>query len=356
MSLSKKDSLRIRLVRKLLRWSAHSETLSGRNFTTLHKRPKRNDQIGTWPEPDFQTSGCALVMQGPLAHQDDFTLETLRLYRRHMPDAELILSTWKDEDQSTLAQIADLGVTIVKNDKPDVPGLSNMNMQIVSAKAGMKHAVASGAKWIMKTRTDQRFYEPNLFPFLIGLVESLPLKIEGKQNRRIVGLGQGSLKFVPYHVTDQTLFGEARDMLAYWSPPLQGSDAAERWKETRKQVYIGYNIGDLIRETVPECYLASNFLVQMGHSPAWTVPDSWSVYRDRFCFVDYGTSDFYWIKGQSHTLSEYNKTYEHISNRQEMSFLEWHLMYSAQLKAESGERYDDVLKSRFTGLVTPPSQ
>lgn len=355
MNPGRKDSLRSRLLRRLLNWSVDQENRHGAAFTTYHKRPKRFDRIGTWPEPDCRAEACAIVMQGPIAKEDDFTLDTLRLYRRNMPEAMLILSTWQDEDPDALAKVADLGVTILRNDKPSFPGLSNMNMQIVSAGAGVRYAADKGARWVMKTRTDQRLYEPNLLPFLIGLAQSFPVTASGKQNQRIIGLGQGSLKFVPYHVTDQTLFGDTQDMLAYWTPPLQGKDVADRWTETREQIYLGYSIGKLCRETVPECYLASHFLTRMGHQPDWTVQDSWAAYRDRFCFADYGTTDFYWVKSQTSTRAELIKSYAHISNRQEMSFLEWMLLHSRQLPVESGNRYSEVLDDRFLGVLKQQS-
>ncbi|MFD1195073.1 WavE lipopolysaccharide synthesis family protein [Seohaeicola saemankumensis] len=292
-------------------------------------------------------------MQGPIAKEDDFTLNTLRLYRRNMPDAELILSTWSDEDANALAKVADLGVTVLKNDKPAFAGMSNMNMQIVSAGAGVRHAVQKGAQWVMKTRTDQRLYEPNLLSFLIGMQQSFPVAVSGKQNHRIIGLGQGSLKFVPYHVTDQSLFGNAQDMLAYWTPPLQGAEVSERWTEARDQIYRKYSIGQLCRETVPECYLASHFLTRMGHQPDWTIQDSWTAYRDRFCFADYGTTDFYWVKSQTWTRAELIKTYAHVSNRQEMSFLEWMLLHSRQLPVESASRYNEILEDVFLGVLRP---
>jgi hypothetical protein len=356
MSLPPKDSLRSRLANRLLRWVANTENTGGDYFTTFHRRPKRLGQIGTWPEPDCTSAGCAIVMQGPVATQDDFTLETLRLYRRNMPQAQLILSTWKDENAAILARIADLGVQVVQSDKPAVPGLFNINMQIVSAGAGVRHAVAKGASWIMKTRTDQRLYEPNVIPFLIGLADTFPITGPDlgatPQSKRIIGVGHGSLKFAPYHLTDQTVFGTAQDMLAYWTPPLQDSDLVKRWPSDREQVYLSNAIGALSIEAVAESYLASHFLMRMGRKLDWTIEDSWRAYRDHFCVADYGTTDFYWVKAQTYTRREMNKTYDHITNRQELSFLEWILLHSGQLPTDSAQRYAPVLEKTFIDNVS----
>ena len=351
MNVSLKDKLRTRLIWRLLRWSADCENAGGSYYTTFHQRPKQSDQIGTWPEPDCAVEGCAIVMQGPIAKDDDFTLETLRLYRRNMPNAILILSTWKDEDQAQLAQVAAFGVIVVQSDKPSVPGLFNLNMQLVSAGAGVRKAVDAGARWILKTRTDQRLYEPNALPFLIGMAETFPIVIPSEQRYRIIGVGHGSLKFAPYHVTDQTVFGNALDMLAYWTPQLQDADVAKRWTGDREYIYCNNSIGSLCRETVAESYLASRFLIRMDRKLDWTIQDSWAAYRDHFCFVDYITTDFYWEKCQTYTCAEFNKTYKNVSNRQEMGFLEWMLIYSGKLHPNSGARYNKVLDDSFLGIV-----
>src|SRR5690606_10707679 len=125
-----------------------------RSFMTVHHRPRTADEIGTWSEPAIGRSRSAVVMQGPIYTPDDFTLETLRLYARTMPGTQLILSTWDDTDAALLAPIRDLGVTVVLNEKPAFAGSFNVNMQIASASSGVRRAVADGAEWVMKTRTD----------------------------------------------------------------------------------------------------------------------------------------------------------------------------------------------------------
>ncbi len=353
-TISIKDRLRTRVIRKLLRWGMDSENRNGKSFITSHYRPKQFERIRTWPEPDCSTDGCAIVMQGPIATRDDFTLNTLRLYQRNMPGATLILSTWAEEDSEQLKKIADLGVTLVINEKPACPGLSNINMQIVSSGAGVRQGMAAGARWILKTRTDQRLYDANVLPFLIGVSQVFSVGGGTAQRKRIIGVGQGSLKFAPYHVTDQTLFGDAIDMLAYWSPPLQDAEVMARWPDSRQSTYLNNSIGDLCREPTAESYLASHFLARMGRVQDWSLIDSWASYRDHFCFVDHGTTDFYWVKVQTDTLREFTRTYENISNRQEMGFLEWMLLYSSQLSPESAARYQYVLQERFTGSLNPP--
>lgn len=349
-----KPPLRTRILRRIQRWITTKENTGGDCYTTLHRRPARAAQIGTWPEPGLTPPRAAVVMQGPPYMQDDFTLETLRLYSRNMPGCNLILSTWDDTDPKFIAAAQDIGVTVVLNCKPDVPGPVNVNMQLVTAGAGVKRAVADGAEWILKTRTDQRLYDPNVLPFLVALAQTFPIQVETTQRYRIVGVGHGSLKYAPYHVTDQTVFGHAEDMLAYWSPPLRASLALTDASMDRQAFYISASIEENCRLCAAESYIASQFLQLMGRKLDWTLTDSWAAYRDHFVFADYRTTDFFWVKSQLYTQSETNLVYAGVSNRHEMAFSDWLLLHSGKLHPGDAAKHEGVLNQPFRMMVPPP--
>ena len=318
-------------------------------FTTYHERPKFARRLGTWGESATAREPMAVAMQGPVATQDDFTLETLKIYRAHMPECRLILSTWNDTPEAILAPMADLGVEIVLSEKPAHPGLQNVNMQIVSASNGVRRAIEGGAEWILKTRTDQRLYDPNVMSFLIGTAKAFPVAGPA-QKHRIVGVGHGSLKFAPYHVTDQTVFGHAEDMLVYWTPPLR-EDLPGSLPKGIATIYATVPVGKLCRHGAPESYFASEFLKRRGWTPVWTLEDTWAAYRDRFCFVDPAATDFFWVKAQTHSLREQSFRYDIVSNRHEMGFRDWMLLYSRQLGVEAARDYEVALDATF--MVDP---
>lgn len=340
------EALKAKVARRLFDRAIRYANRWSNDFTTLHQRPKSTRRIGTWREPALPDERAAIVMQGPIAAEDDFTLETLKLYRQHMPEGRLILSTWNDTPEAALAPIAALGVEIVLSEKPAYPGLFNVNMQITSAGNGVRRAVEGGAEWVLKTRTDQRLYAPDVMSFLVATARTFPVTGGGPQRHRIVGIGLGSLKFAPYHVTDQTVFGHAEDMLVYWTPPHRGRPP-ESWPTSPSDIYARTPVGDLCRHAAPEAYFASEFLRRRGWQVAWTIEDTWAAYRDRFCFVDVGATDLYWVKSQTYSLAELLTRYEIVSNRHEMGFRDWMLLYSGQLKAERGRAYEDVVDLRF---------
>lgn len=342
---AEQDTRRTRWLRRLMRESVRLYKNRSEYFATCHERAKYAEMVNTWADVD--ESGVAIVMQGPVWKQDDFTVATLALYRKLYPGCVLIVATWNDTPQEDLALLQEQGVELVLLDKPIDPGHSNVNMQIVSAYQGVLKAKELGVEWIIKTRTDQRLYNPNALSYLIATARTFPVADPSLQRHRIVGIGQGSLKYVPYHVTDQTLFGHADDMLEYWSTPLRPSSSFDAAGRSLAELWPTLSIRDLQKGVVAESYITSEYLKRLGRPIDWTIEDSWQAYRDHFCFVDYAASDFYWVKGQDYTLSEYMYRYDTISNRKEMNFSEWLLLYSGQLPAELARGYEQTLADGF---------
>lgn len=354
MSGPRRRRLADRIFDRLLIRAVDWQNRRGQSFLTLHRRPRFAAEIGTFPEPGIAPAPVAVVMQGPLHDADDFTLETLRLYARQIPGAHLILSTWEDTDPARLAPIRDLGVTVLLNRKPAYAGLFNVNMQITTAAAGVRRAVDDGAQWVMKTRTDQRLHAPDLLPFLVRLAQTFPVAGGTVQRARIIGLGLGTLKYAPYHVTDQTVFGAAEDMLLYWTPPLREDRPRGGWPQDSHGIFTTVPIGELCRHAAPESYFASIFLERLGRRLDWTIADTWAAFRDHFCFVDPATSDFFWVKGQTHSQREHALTYHALTSRTELGFRDWLLLHSGALGPKDAGRYESVLLDRFGGKVPGP--
>lgn len=351
MKVRGKGPLVDRIARRFFHWAVDRENTRGRSFMTVHHRPRTANEIGTWSEPAISGSRSAVVLQGPIYAPDNFTLETLRLYARTMPGTQLILSTWDDTDAALLAPIRDLGVTVVLNEKPAFAGPFNVNMQIASASSGVRRAVADGAEWVMKTRTDQRLYAPDAINFLIALAQAFPVGGSTAQKHRIIGVGLGSLKFAPHHVTDQTLFGAADDMLAYWTPPLRQPDEANAVSGDAAVLFENETVGDLCRTAAAESYLTSQFLLRLGRPVEWTLVDTWAAYRDHFCFADMSATDFYWVKGQTYSQREHTFVYDKMSNRAEMTFRDWLLLYRGHYLPADAKRYERVLQTRYNEAV-----
>ena len=105
----------------------------------------------------------AIILQGPVCHRKNFTIETIRRYRGLYPDIKIYLSTWENETVDFDPEKE--GFTLVRNPLPADPGPGNINFQILSTRYGLKAARRDGCRWAMKTRTDIRFTLAHLKQF-----------------------------------------------------------------------------------------------------------------------------------------------------------------------------------------------
>ncbi len=312
-------------------------------FVTHHSRPLYARDVGTWTDPVQCQSAFAVVMQGPVMTANEFTLETLRIYAHHFPSAKMILSTWTDTTPEVVENIRSFGIDVVLSEKPADPGNLNINLQITSASAGIRRAAECGADWVLKTRTDQRLYAPNLAEFLVGMAKAFPVCPNFRQRHRIVSLGRGTWKFGLYHLSDQTVFGHIDDMVLYWTPPLRPSGLPEDWKES---------IINIARHLAPESYFATQFLAKVGREVLWTLPDSWDIFADHFCVVDPGVTDFFWPK-YTKTM-EYDRRYDCIDTHCELDFREWLILYTARMNKRFNPEWNLALQEKLRVPVCPP--
>ena len=238
------------------------------------------------------TGRFAIVIQGPNIFDDDFTIETIKLYRHNFPDAILILSTWS-VSVDMIEALNKHDVHVVQNQRPANPGISNINLQIITSGAGVVAARELGAQFVLKTRTDQRIYHPSLETYLFNILKYYPLLPDFPgQMKRLVGISLGTFKYRLYGVSDMFLYGHIDDMVRYWDIPL---DARIDSPEERN------NAGDNTWRTfstwrVCEVYLCTEFLKSIGRDINFTLADSFQVFRDHFVVIDQAAIKLYWHK------------------------------------------------------------
>ena len=69
----------------------------------------------------------SIIIQGPICRKEDFTLNSVKLYNHLFPSAKVILSTWKNEDESYIDLFRKLDCHILTNKYPDTSGWKNIN-------------------------------------------------------------------------------------------------------------------------------------------------------------------------------------------------------------------------------------
>jgi hypothetical protein len=302
-------------------------------FITFHNRPiyaKNNEMT---PDTRDEVMDVAIVMQGRMVSEYGFTLETVRLYRKNFPKIKIIISTWNDKELQSIQKLKDENIFIILNKELENKGISNVNYQILSTTEGIKKAKELGAKYVLKTRTDQRIYNSQSFKYFDALLQTFPLKNENIQKERLIAISLNTFKYRPYSISDMTMYGTIDDMQLYWCIPHS---------EGGSVLPAGHSIIDWVKARQAEIYFTARFIESLGGVPSFSIAHSWRFYKEHFCIIDREAIDLYWHKYE--TYKEYRKLrYDGVYNDAEMNFNEWLMLYTNQ--NESAPEY--IVNQKF---------
>jgi len=295
-------------------------------FYTLHKRPKISKDLIPSCEKYTILENIAIVIQGPLALKENFTLETILLYKKYFPETTLILSTWAGEDKPTIEKIKEIGCIVIQNEKPLFNGYWNINYQITSSKNGIEKAKELGIEYVLKTRTDQRMYNPNSLQLFLQFNNLYPPNKDSQQKKRLLVPNFGTLKYRPYGVGDMIMFGHIEDMIIYWN--TEHDSRVIKFEEP-------HSILELAKIRTTEVYLATEYLKKMGHTLKWTLEDTWKIYGKYFCIFDHSLLDMFWYKDfEIHKEFRFHY-YEKINSYELMNYTEWLTCFNNTLKTDT---------------------
>ena len=259
-------------------------------FITFHLRPSLADRVKYLPSANISHTGSkiAIVMQGPILMEDDFTFETLKLYSKIFSQHQIIFSTWEDEELSHLNKIKSLPVELVLNSKPEFSGASNVNFQITSSSGGIKRAKDLNSDYVFKTRSDQRIYSKDAISVCLACLKQFPLVNIENQIERIVSFNLNTFKYRLYGISDMNNFGNISDMEKYWCADLD-TRKEEEFSETK-------SLKEYAMQRYAEVFFVTSFLNLIEREITWTLKDSWEVYSENFCILDVGCLDLLWKK------------------------------------------------------------
>jgi len=289
-------------------------------FVTYHHRPKKSDTIGAYESESYPNVG--IVMQGPLKQENDFTFETIKLYKKYYPATPIIVSIWDTElteDIERLRQLCDQNKVCISHFEKN----NSINYQRITSLAGVRKAHELGCQYILKTRTDQRIYMPQVLSFLIKLHTDFPVNIESKAHGRIITCGMSTFSNRLYNISDMFVFGMSEDILRYYSCPLDSRDHSKLVKPDSK-CYCNYRqyCADYSKLRTGEIWFTSHYIESLGFQLKWTHEDSDYFRRELFIIVDDSMLDFYWPK---YTDKEYRwRNYKTIDSLHQVTFMEWY--------------------------------
>lgn len=214
-----------------------------------------------------------IVIQGPIVRGN--TYEFCKFIQSTYPIVMIVLSTWEDEDVADFQQLLDANFQIIQSKKPEFAGPSNINMQIVTSRAGIALLENLGYAYILKTRTDIFLTSAQFLNYLIWV------KGKGKSHA-IVFSSFNSFLFRMYSVSDQVMFGKTRDISKFWNLNLVGP---------RNSIKI------------PEVYLFSEYLKSFGFHPEDNLTSYLLALADYAVIADHEQLGQIWNKGSFTSLN-----------------------------------------------------
>lgn len=243
----------------------------------------------------------AVVIQGPLQTEDNFTLETVKIYKKIFPLSPIIVSTWSSESKKNLYALECAGAVLNISDRPITAGWGNIELQVLSTSSGLLLAKELGCEYVAKTRTDWRMYRPSALQCLNSLLQMYTSPANGIQENRIVASSTSTLKHRIYGLTDIFQYGSIVDMMMYWEN--LNHDAQGKFRNTE--------VPEIINGTplVAEIYLCARYLETIGVDLDFSLTQWWESLRNNFIIVDNAMLDAVWNKYDRKLENRYTNGY-----------------------------------------------
>jgi len=278
------------------------------SFTFRDKIPKGEIEIQT----SFDDYG--ILIQGPISFGHDFTLNTIIYYIKNFPGAKIVLSTWENKNLNLFNGVE--GLFVINNsldlndiDKWDMN--TNMNFQIVSTFNGLSLLKDLGAKYVIKSRTDMRFYDNQLLKNLTNL----SIFFDPGENKRIITLDHNCLSNIPFHLDDSFQFGSIDKLIALWSVKrIYKVDTKEK-ELILENVKLKYGI---------QAYLFMNYVknnVSLEQSD-FSFSESMNIIVEYFIMIPREIIGTYWIKYQKKENFSKKTSYDNEFNNR-IAFSDW---------------------------------
>lgn len=217
----------------------------------------------------------------------DYTLSTLLSIREQLPNAVLILSTWKNESYDKYLKYCDL---IIKNDDPgalpyeygrkDSPYL-NINRMLYSRQQALKYVET---KYCLMLRTDALIVDRNF----LTVFGNYPRKKEKSLFReKILTIDVFSMKYegvnkykysTPFHVSDMVHFGLLHDLKILYDIGLVDLEKYARYFEwNRRPLFLkNVTLNGRLWKYPPEEYLTYNYYKKVNGDIGF---DSWLDFK-----------------------------------------------------------------------------
>jgi hypothetical protein len=253
------------------------------------KKKVTQTSSGKFPNPFG--SELTIVIQGQVISENLLTKKIVEHYLSNFNELKVVLSTWDNtppKDLSVFEIVKDNPrFEILLNTPPHLPGVFNINNQIVSTREGLSRVVDQ-SKFAIKTRTDQLLSSPLLLENLNTL-----WKYHGEPKDlqcRLVVSSLNTFGFRLYGASDMFQFGKTQDLLNYWTQPLDERPISELTE-------LSESMRAEAKKLVAEVYLNANYFEKVrGKVPSFSWSENLEFIRDAFVVADQHSLGQIWFK------------------------------------------------------------
>ena len=315
-----------RLLINKIKWLLH-RLKSKDSYITEKKRPIHAKSIKCFFNDS--TDDVAILIRGPVINKNNFTIETIKIYRSYYPNANIYLSTWDYclegiEDIIKTLEIKLISSKFINPKK----GIGSTNLQIKGNLQALEYIEKDNIKYTLSTRTDQRFYSSNILKSLKLIQKEFgpynKFSENDRQVERMIGISFNTFLYRLYGLSDMFLFGLTEDVKNYWNSKEDDRNPSNKSYDSDK------SMRDYSKLQVNEVYFMCEFLKRNGQIPKWSLNDYWEILKNRFIIIDSSSLDFIWPK---YTFIEDRwKDYTKELHFKEITYLDWLLIKENQLK------------------------
>lgn len=306
-------------------------------YIQYRARRKRASRVKILRDFAELSEKCSIIIQGAIKEENDFTIETVKQYRKYYPDLPIIISTWNNTSNNVVDDLKLAGAEVVLSKKPELTGLGNVNFQRISTLAGCKRARELGCGFALKTRTDQRIYKPFFLEYFMTLIDQYPTYNAIDDRRLIVGPGiVGKTMFLPFMLSDFIYFGKVGDIEIVFSDKQSNVNMTyeerAQWTNRLRETMCQK---DFLAATAPELQLIRHYCNTIGNiETELTVKSYWQCIKDYLICLGWNDIDLYWPKYGLYNESKIENTLdkEEKIDSYTWDFGKWLMLYQGKIK------------------------
>ena len=204
-----------------------------------------------------------VVIQGPICRADNYTINSVKMFKCLYPQIHIVFSTWEGElTEEEIAILKSYQCSVVESksiqlqDRGKIKKPCSINNQVYSSYAGVKFLKQfEEIKYVLKIRSDMRLYKEDVIDYFIDMLTLYQCECEALDKRLLcVGLSNFLIN-VPFHVSDPIWFGTIRDVEKLYSIPLRSEEENSYVREKNEDNKFRYQFSQQFQRAYRQGYL-----------------------------------------------------------------------------------------------------